>query len=97
MTRSCFSLDMDTFNQTKEAIRNDPKLGQGSFVAVTEWTDGSMARTTARSFTIETDEPAMLAARIDALTDGEFARAKTACAIFSAAAWGALDGVYYTD
>ena len=46
---------------------------------------------------VETDEPAMLAARIDALSDGEFARAKTACALFSAAAWGALDGVYYTD
>ena len=46
---------------------------------------------------VETDEPAMLAARIDALSDGDFARAKTACAIFSAAAWGALDGVYYTD
>ena len=60
MTRSCFSLDMDTFNQTKEAIRNDPKLGQGNFVAITEWTDGSHARTTARSFTIETDEPAPL-------------------------------------
>ncbi len=46
---------------------------------------------------VETDEPAMLAERIEALSDGEFARAKTACAIFSAAAWGALDGVYYTD
>jgi pyrroloquinoline-quinone synthase len=46
---------------------------------------------------VETDEPAMLAARIEALSDGEFARAKTACALFSAAAWGALDGVYYTD
>ena len=46
---------------------------------------------------VETDEPAMLAARIDALSDDEFARAKTACALFSAAAWGALDGVYYTD
>jgi putative redox protein len=60
MTRSCFSLDMDTFNQTKEAIRNDPQMGRGSFTAVTEWTDGSHARTTARSFTIETDEPAPL-------------------------------------
>ena len=60
MTRSCFSLDMDTFNQTNEAIRNDPKLGQGNFATVTEWTDGSQARTTARSFTIETDEPAPL-------------------------------------
>lgn len=46
---------------------------------------------------VETDEPAMLAERIEALSDEEFARAKTACAIFSAAAWGALDGVYYTD
>ena len=46
---------------------------------------------------VETDEPAMLADRIDALSDEEFARARTACALFSAAAWGALDGVYYTD
>jgi pyrroloquinoline-quinone synthase len=46
---------------------------------------------------VATDEPAMLAARLEALSGGEFARAKTACAIFSAAAWGALDGVYYTD
>jgi pyrroloquinoline-quinone synthase len=46
---------------------------------------------------VETDEPAMLAARIEDLSDGEFARARTACETFSAAAWGALDGVYYTD
>ena len=46
---------------------------------------------------VETDEPAMLAALIDGLSDGDFARARTTCAVFSAAAWGALDGVYYTD
>ncbi len=46
---------------------------------------------------VETDEPAMLASLIDGLSEGEFARARTACAIFSAAAWGALDGVYYAD
>ncbi|MGH2600175.1 MAG: hypothetical protein ACRDJ9_12420 [Dehalococcoidia bacterium] len=45
---------------------------------------------------VETDEPAMLAARINELSDREFARAKTGCAIFSAAAWGGLDGLYYT-
>ncbi len=39
----------------------------------------------------------MLASLIDGLSDGEFARVKTACATFSAAAWGALDGVYCTD
>lgn len=46
---------------------------------------------------VETDEPAMLAAKIEQLSDADFARTKTACATFSAAAWGALDGVYYTD
>jgi uncharacterized OsmC-like protein len=51
---------MDTFEQTKDAIRNDPNLGKGTFSTVTEWVDGSLARTTARSFTIETDEPAPL-------------------------------------
>lgn len=50
-----------------------------------------------RVHAVETDEPAMLAARIDRLSDDEFARARTACAVFSAAAWGALDGVFYTD
>jgi pyrroloquinoline-quinone synthase len=50
-----------------------------------------------REHAIETDEPAMLASRLDALSDDEFARARTACAVFSAAAWGALDGVYYTE
>jgi pyrroloquinoline-quinone synthase len=60
-------------------------------------TVGSEAQQYFVAHAVETDEPAMLAARIDALSDGEFARAKTACALFSAAAWGALDGVYYTD
>ena len=50
-----------------------------------------------RAHAVETDEPAMLASRIEQLSDDEFARAKTACAIFSAAAWGALDGVYYAE
>jgi pyrroloquinoline-quinone synthase len=45
----------------------------------------------------ETDEPAMLAARIEGLSEGEFAQAHTACASLSAAAWGALDGVHYAE
>jgi putative redox protein len=60
MTRSCFNLDMDTFEQTKAAISSDPNLGKGAFTTITEWVDGSLARTTARSFTIETDEPTPL-------------------------------------
>ena len=46
---------------------------------------------------VETDEPANLPRRSTRCSDDDFARAKTACALFSAAAWGALDGVYFTD
>src|SRR5437868_1902435 len=35
-------------------------VGRGPFTTVTTWQDGARARTTARSFTIETDEPAPL-------------------------------------
>jgi pyrroloquinoline-quinone synthase len=50
-----------------------------------------------RVHAVETDEPAMLATQIEQLSDAEWARARTSCALFSAAAWGALDGVYYSD
>lgn len=43
----------------------------------------------------ETDEPELLARQIDELSEADYARAKTGCALMSAAAWGALDGVYF--
>lgn len=55
------------------------------------------ARTYFVAHAAETDEPALLARHIDELSAGEFARARSACALLAAAAWGALDGVYYTD
>jgi pyrroloquinoline quinone (PQQ) biosynthesis protein C len=75
-----------------------PATGQSKLAGLREHYAGSVdddAQEYFREHAVETDEPAMLAARIDALSDEDFARAKTACAIFSAAAWGALDGVYY--
>ena len=45
----------------------------------------------------ETDEPALIARHLDELSEPEFGRAKTACVLLAAAAWGALDGVYYED
>lgn len=60
MVKSCTNLDLDAFDQTKEAVTNDPAAGVGSFRTVTDWQDGARARTTARSFSIETDEPAPL-------------------------------------
>jgi putative redox protein len=60
MTKSCTTLDLDAFESTKTAVQADPAAGQGSFQTTTTWQDGARARTVARSFTIETDEPAPL-------------------------------------
>ncbi len=60
MTKSCTTLDLEAFESTKSAVEADPSAGQGSFQTTTTWQDGARARTVARSFTIETDEPAPL-------------------------------------
>lgn len=60
MAKSCTTLDLAAFEQTREAVAADPQLGRGSFRSVTVWQDGARATTTARSFRIDTDEPAPL-------------------------------------
>jgi uncharacterized OsmC-like protein len=60
MAASCTSLDIATYNQTKALVAENPDDGKGAFETVTEWRDGAQAVTRARSFTIETDEPAPL-------------------------------------
>jgi len=77
-----------------------PATAASKLAGLREHYAGTVGESAQRYFeehAIETDEPAMLASMIDELSEGDFARARTACAIFSAAAWGALDGVYYTD
>lgn len=58
--KSCTNIDLDAFDQTRAAVEGDAAVGEGSFTTVTRWEDGARARTTARSFSIETDEPAPL-------------------------------------
>lgn len=58
--KSCTNLDLKAFDDTRAAVEADPSAGEGSFATVTRWEDGARARTTARSFSIETDEPAPL-------------------------------------
>ena len=60
MAGSCTALDLDAFEATRDAVAGDASVGQGSFTTVTTWEDEARARTTARSFSIETDEPAPL-------------------------------------
>ncbi len=60
MSRSCTTLDLTAFDATREAVASDPALGRGAFTTVTAWEDGARARTSARSFSMETDEPTAL-------------------------------------
>lgn len=60
MAATCKSLDMDAYNTTRDQVSKNPEAGKGSFETVTHWRDGAQAVTKARSFTIETDEPAAL-------------------------------------
>jgi putative redox protein len=60
MSKSCTTIDLEAFDQTKAAVAADPTAGQGSFKSTTVWEDGARARTTARTFSLETDEPAPL-------------------------------------
>lgn len=60
MTKSCTTLDLGAFEATRAAVEADHDAGRGAFQATTTWVDGARARTVARSFTIETDEPSPL-------------------------------------
>ncbi|WP_217914799.1 OsmC family protein [Miltoncostaea marina] len=60
MARSCTTLDLSALEATRSAVAEDPASGRGSWTTVTTWEDGARARTVARSFTIQTDEPAPL-------------------------------------
>lgn len=57
MSKSCTNIDLDAFDRTRAAVSADPSAGQGSFKTTTSWDDGARARTTARSFSLQTDEP----------------------------------------
>lgn len=56
----CASLNIEAYDATKKAVAADPEVGKGNFETVTEWQDGAQAVTRARSFTLQTDEPAPL-------------------------------------
>jgi len=67
MAKSAANLDLDSYNATRDAVAQDPDKGKGSFETVTEWHDGAIGLTRARSFEIRTDEPEALGGRDSAI------------------------------
>lgn len=51
------TVDLSALEATRAAVAADPNVGVASFTTVTTWEDGARARTTARSFILQTDEP----------------------------------------
>ncbi len=60
ITKTCTNLDLAAFTATRDAVAADPSIGRGAFTTTTHWEDAARARTTARTFSIKTDEPAPL-------------------------------------
>lgn len=56
-TKSCMNINLDKLNDFVKTVREDPDKGRFTFRTETAWQDGSVSRTRARKFEIETDEP----------------------------------------
>ncbi len=96
VARNAFALRPEALGALYAFEVQQPATAQSKLAGLDEhYRLGETAREYFVAHAAETDEPALLAGQLDELSEAEFARARTACALLSAAAWGALDGVYY--
>lgn len=58
--KSCFAINIDAYESFREAVAKDPTQANFTFKTRTEWLGGARALTTARGFSIQTDEPSPL-------------------------------------
>lgn len=67
MSKSCFTLNIDNFNDFAEKVKEDPEAAAYSFSSTTRWQGGAISETEARGRTIMTDEPEGLGGQDTAL------------------------------
>lgn len=91
-------MDIAAYETTKAAVTADPSTGTGTFKTVTSWQDGAQARTTARSFTLQTDEPAPLGGTDSAIDPMELVLAAIGtCLTIGWVTQAAQRGIDYRD
>lgn len=56
----CLTLDLESYEEFVDAVREDPDQGKISFSARTEWSEGARTKTEARDWDIPADEPQVL-------------------------------------
>ena len=67
MAKSCFTLDIDNFNDFAKRVQDDPSEAHFEFSTTTRWQGGAIAETEARGRTIATDEPEALGGQDSAI------------------------------
>ncbi|MEQ9618376.1 MAG: OsmC family protein [Deltaproteobacteria bacterium] len=55
--KSCLNIDIGKMNEFIDTVKKDPEKGKFTFKTETIWQDGSVSKTKARKFEINTDEP----------------------------------------
>ncbi|WP_256105980.1 OsmC family protein [Streptomyces sp. ODS05-4] len=92
------ALDIGAYEATKAAVARDAGAAAGSFSTVTTWSEGARARTTARSFTLETDEPEPLGGTDKAIDPMELVLAAVGtCLTVGWVTQAVIRGVSYQD
>lgn len=72
MAKSCFSLDIDSYQNLVERVKEDPDAAQFAFAATTRWQYGAIPETEARGRTITADEPEDLGGQGTTVLDAYF-------------------------
>jgi len=67
MAKSCFSLNIDNYQNLVERVKEDPDAAHFAFTATTRWQGGAITETEARGRTITADEPEDLGGQDSAL------------------------------
>lgn len=96
--KSCFTLNIDNFNDFAERVKEDPEAAQYEFTTTTRWQDGALAETEARGRTIATDEPEGLGGQDSAIDPLELLLASLgSCLSIGLVTQAAQRGVDFND
>ncbi len=97
-TKSCFSLNLDNYQDFVRRVRTDPETGKFRFTARTEWQGGTITQTVARDRVIYADEPEALGGQDSAADPVELLLAAlTSCVSIGLVTQAASRGVDFDD
>lgn len=80
-TKSCLNINLERMNKFIEDVKNDPEKAKFTFKTETLWQDGSVSKTKARNFEIQTDEPEPLGGKDSGIDPIELLLASVASCI----------------